>query len=429
MGNMTLKSLIKGRYERRIYPVNPKADTIFGLKSYPSISDIPDNLDAVVIVIPAAFVAAALGDAAQKGARGAIIQAAGFREAGRPDLEEEIITVAREVGIRLIGPNVQGIHYLANKFCPMFFPVIDLKGPLAVITQSGTITAALAEWAAREGLGISAMVNLGNQADICEADLIEYFVQDPHSKAIIMYLESVKNGPRFLEALSMAALNKPVVIFKAGRTVGGAISAASHTGAMASNHNVFSAVCRQFGAVIAPDLETLYDQAKGLATIKPPRGRRLLVISTSGGAGTVAVDEAESLGLTLAEIPPEMVQELIKLELSPLVKIQNPLDLASITAEHFRKVALLADNFNTADVILISFGDPVRGGSEVIQELAKVLNSSLAASYFGGGEMEIRDRFLIQRAGIPVFASPDRAVRGIAAAVWKAEFCRTRGGG
>jgi acyl-CoA synthetase (NDP forming) len=154
-----------------------------------------------------------------------------------------------------------------------------------------------------------------------------------------------------------------------------------------------------------------------------------LVISTSGGAGTVAVDEAESLGLTLAEIPPEMVQELIKLELSPLAKIQNPLDLASITAEHFRKVALLADNFNTADVILISFGDPVRGGSEVIQELAKVLNSSLAVSYFGGGEMETRDRFLIQRAGIPVFASPDRAVRGIAAAVWKAEFCRTRGGG
>jgi len=425
-GYMTLNSLIKGGFRGKIYPVNPKADYILGLKAYPTISEIPGKFDAVVIVVPAPLVPGVLREAAQKGARGAIIQSAGFREAGRPDLEEEICNVAQKVGIRIIGPNVQGINYLPNNFCPMFFPVIDLKGPLAFITQSGTITAALGEWAEREGLGITAMVNLGNQTDICETDYIDYFSQDESTKAIVMYLESVKDGRRFLEALRNAALKKPVVLFKAGRSAVGSKSAASHTGAMASNHAVFISVCRQCGAIVAPDLETLYDQGKALATIRPPKGNRVLIISTSGGAATVAADEAESLGLVLPELPPAMVSDLRNLELAPLAKFQNPFDLVSISADHFKQVALLADKHDAADTVLISYGDPVIEGDLVVKYLFETITPSLAVSYFGGGEEEMRGRVSIHRFGIPVFPSPERAVRGIAAAVWKADYCRRK---
>jgi len=428
-GYMTMSSLLKGGYRGRLYPVNPKATEIMGLKAYPSVSEVADEIDCVVIIVPAKFVAGILRESARKGAKGAIIQSAGFREAGRPDLEEEIVFVAQQLGLRLMGPNIQGINYLPNKMCAMFFPVIDLKGPVAVVTQSGTVTAALGEWAADEGLGISAAVNLGNQADICEADYIEYFAQDAGTGAIAMYLESIKNGPRFLESLRRAAFTKPVAVLKAGRTSTGAQSAASHTGAIASSHPVFKAACRQFGAVVAEDLPTLYDQAKALATLKPPRGNRIVIISTSGGAATLASDEGETLGLKFPELPTDLRAELENLKLPPLAHLNNPIDLVSLDAEHFRQVAQIVDRYNIADIILISFGDPVAGGDEVVKHLAVTIKVSMAVSYMGGGKEEARSRFSIQRAGIPVFPSPERAMRGIAAAVWKAEYCRKRSQG
>jgi acyl-CoA synthetase (NDP forming) len=334
--------------------------------------------------------------------------------------------VAQQLGLRLMGPNIQGVNYLPNKMCAMFFPVIDLKGPVAVVTQSGTVTTALGEWAAGEGLGISAAVNLGNQADICEADYIDYFAQDANTRAIAMYLESLKNGPRFLESLRKTAFTKPVAILKAGRTATGAQSAASHTGAIASSHPMFKAACRQFGAVVAEDLPTLYDQAKALATLKPPRGNRIVIISTSGGAATLASDEGETLGLRFPELPPGLRTELENLKLPPLAHLNNPIDLVSLDAEHFRQVVRIVDRYDIADIILISFGDPVAGGDDVVKHLAATINVRLAVSYMGGGEEEARSRFSIQRAGIPVFPSPERAMRGIAAAVWQAEYCRKR---
>jgi len=424
-GYMTMSSLLQGGYRGRLYPVNPKAEAIMGLKAYPSVSEVPDEIDCVVIIVPAKFVAGILRESARKGAKGAIIQSAGFREAGRADLEQEIVRVARQLGLRLMGPNIQGINYLPNQMCAMFFPVIDLKGPLAVVTQSGTVTTALGEWAAAEGLGISAAVNLGNQADICEADYIEYFAQDADTGAIAMYLESIKNGPRFLESLRRAAFVKPVAVLKAGRTSTGARSAASHTGAMAGSHPVFEAACRQFGAAVAEDLPTLYDKAKALATLTPT-GNRVVVISTSGGAATLAADEGETLGLKFPGLPADLKAALANLNLPPLAHLNNPIDLVSLDAEHFRQAARLVDRYAIADVILISFGDPVAGGDVVVKDLAAAIRGRLAVSYMGGGSEETRSRFSIQRAGIPVFPSPERAVRGIAVAVWRAEYCRRK---
>ena len=221
-GGMTLETIVRGGYSGHIYPVNPKEDQVQGLKAYPSIAHIPERLDAVIVIVPAHLVSGVVAQAAMKGAKGAIILSAGFREAGREDLEEELLSVARKHAFRLLGPNIQGINYLKNKLCAMFFPVIDTKGPMAVISESGSITTVLCEWAADEGFGISAAINLGNQLDLCESDYIDFLAQDDSTEVIAMYLESVKDGRRFAESLKRACTEKPVVLLKAGRTEGGA---------------------------------------------------------------------------------------------------------------------------------------------------------------------------------------------------------------
>jgi acetyltransferase len=426
-GYMTLNSILRGGYEGQIYPVNPKGGKILGLEVYPSLSEVPGEPELLVVLVPANFVPGVLREAAQKGIKNAIILSGGFREGGRPDLEAEIAAVSREYGLRFAGPNIQGINYLPNKLCAMFFPVITTKGPLAIVSQSGTITAALSEWAADEQLGISAAVNLGNQVDLCESDYLDFFASDEKTKVVAMYTEGLQDGRRFLETIGRVVLQKPIAILKSGRTAAGQRSASSHTGSLAGSHGVFSAACRQFGAVKADDLETLYDSAKALATLKDPQGNRILIITTSGGAGTLASDEAESLGLVLPSLPQRFVEELKKVDLSPLAIFSNPFDLVSISADHFKKVALLADQFDVADVFLLNFGDPVVGAAEVAKLLAANIKASLAVSYLGGGEEEKLGRVEMHKAGIPVFPAPERAIRGIAAAVWAARYRRAHG--
>jgi acetyltransferase len=426
LGFMALNSLIRAGYEGKIYPVNPKGGEILGLKVYSSLSEVPGRPDLVVIIVPANFVPEVLREAAKKGIPGAVILSAGFREVGRGDLEVEIGSISKDYGIRVMGPNIQGINYLPNKLCAMFFPVITVRGPLTIISQSGSVTAALSEWAADEGLGISAAVNLGNQVDLCESDYLDFFATDEHTKAVIVYLEGVKDGGQFLETIGRVAAKKPIAVLKSGRTIAGQKSVASHTGSLAGNSEVFSAACRQFGVVRANDLETLYDFGKAMATMREPEGNRILTISTSGGACTLTVDELEVHDLVAPALPKEFVDRLKNLELFPLATLSNPLDLASISAEHFRQVVSLADQFNLADVFLLNFADPVVGAHVVVKELSANIGASLAVSFMGGGKEEKIGRVKLQEAGIPVFPTPERAVRGIAAVI-RAKHYKQRG--
>lgn len=421
-GYMTLDCLLRSGYAGDIYPVNPKGGEFFGLKAYRSTSEVPEPLDAAVIIVPATFVPGVLREAAAKGASGAIICSGGFREAGNYELEEEIKTIAKESNLRLMGPNISGIAYLPNRMCAQFFPVLKTQGPLAVITQSGTVTNGLCEWASNEGLGVSAGINLGNQADLCESDYLNYFAFDPNTKAIVMYLEGIKDGRRFLRALKQTTPRKPVAIIKGGRTSAGQRSTASHTGSLASSHKVFSAACRQCGAVVAEDIETLYDFGKALATMRNPKGKRILSISTSGGANTLAMDEVDSWGLKVPILPNELVSELNQLQMSPLADFSNPVDLVSLSAEDFKQVALLADKYDVADILLINFGDPVIGDLELIEFLDTNVNATLVVSYFAGGEQEQAGRVKIQRAGFPVYPAPERAIRAIGAKVWETNY-------
>lgn len=427
-GHMTLKSIIEGGYEGDIFPVNPKGGRILGLDTYPAIREIPQDIDAVVVLVPARFVPEILRDSAAAGAAGAVVCSGGFGEAGRTDLEAEIAEVCRETGLRVVGPNIVGLTYPPNKLCAVFYPVITTQGPLAIVSQSGTISNALSEWAADEGLGISAAMNLGNQVDLCESDFLDFLAVDPNTKAVAMYLEGVVDGRRFLQTLARATAVKPVVILKGGRTAVGKRSAASHTGALAANDGVFCSACRQCGAIMAPDLESLYDYSKAMATMRSPKGNRVFSLSSSGGAGILAADAMDGQGLVMPDLPKALQEKVKELPLSPLATLSNPFDTgADLDVGHFQQVATLVHESGLSDVVFLNLGDPVAGAPTMVEELLQRIDASLAVAYFAGGQEEKAGRPQLHAVGIPVFPTPERAIRGISAAVRHAQYRRTRG--
>ncbi len=422
LGYMTLETLIFSGYQGNIYPVNPRGGSILDHDVYTRIEDLPEIPDLMVVIIPAQAVPGLLRKAAESGIAAALILSAGFGDAGRHDLDEELRSIVDSTGIRILGPNIQGVAYLPNKLCAMFFPIVKTPGPLTIISQSGSVTAALMEWATNEGIGINAAVNLGNQIDLRDADYLSYFADDDRTGVIAVYLEGIKNGRDFLKALRLVAPKKPVVILKSGRSQAGRLSAASHTGALAVNQAIFESVCRQYGIQSAENLENLYLYAKSLALLKQPNGNRLLSISSSGGLGTLTADEVENQGLVLPKLSREFIQELEKLDLSPLATLSNPLDLDEQEAAIFEEVAVVADRYNQADIILLNFGDPIWGGTKMVLELKRKLNSVLAVVYLGGGNEEIEARKTLPAAGIPVFNSPESAVKGIGTIVRRANY-------
>jgi len=427
VGHIVLASILNGGFAGHVYPINPKEKEILGLQVYPSVSRVPGVVDLVVVAIPAPYVADVLREAVAKGVGASVVLSGGFREAGRADLEEQLGAIARSGGLRILGPNCQGFNYLpSNLRASFWFPPVPL-GPVAVVSQSGTVAATLAGWALDESFGVSATVCLGNQVDVSETDTIEFFVSDPQTRVMALYLEGARDGRRFVDVLKRVGSQKPLVILKGGCTVGGQRAAASHTRSLAGRDEVFGAACRQFGVVRAPDLESLYDSAKALSTLAPPPGNRVLIVSSSGGAGILAVDEAERHNLTVPPLPPTLIDELKGLDLPRNTVYANPLDLTVSTAAHFRAAFSVLDRYNVADVYLVVFGDPIVGAADVISEFSARAKGRVAVAFLGGGEVEKAERLRMQVAGIPVFPTPERAARAVAAAAWWAARQRDLG--
>jgi acyl-CoA synthetase (NDP forming) len=414
-------SILAGGFTGEVIPVNPRAETVAGLPCYASVSDIPGTLDLVVIAVPARFVPGVLHEAADKGAAGAIVISAGGRESGKPEFDKEIAQIARERGLRFFGPNIQGVSYGPNRLCAVFWPVVTEHGPLAVVGQSGTVVAAITDWAQDDGLGVSASISLGNQADITESDVLRLLADDDNTRVVALYLEGLNDGARFVAAAKEVALRKPLVVLKCGRSQRGREAVASHTGSLAGSDQVFSGVCRQYGVIRADDSEGLYDTAKILAGMRLPAGRRVLVISSSGGSCALAADVGDGQGLVLPDLPDEYVSALKDLDLAEWGSFANPLDLATIGVDQFRAAVRLADAADIADTILLIFGDPVVGSAELAAELAAECRASFCAAYYGGGKVEEVERRKMQRLGVPVFPSPERAMRAIGASCWYAE--------
>ena len=408
LGHDILANLKKGGFPGPLYPINPKAEEILGLKVYKSIKDIPAPPDLAVVVIPAALVAATLTQCAARGVKAAVVISGGFAEAGAAGerLQDELAQVVRRTGLRVVGPNCQGINMPHRRLCASW-PLITTPGRIAFASQSGTVGAAFLDLAAAEHLGVSGFVSLGNRVDVDEAEVLSYFNQDPHTAVIALYLEGVKRASYFVDAL--AAATKPVVILKVGRTAAGSRAAESHTKSMAGTDAIYDALFRKYRVHRADTLEELFDFAKALAYLTQPRGRRLMITTSSGGAAILAIDEAEKSGLTVPE-PNPILKEKLRALLPAHCAVGNPVDLtgdAISSPELYRQVMdLTRDDYDTQVVI---FGDPIPGAAGQVSPAAPEL-----VIFLGGAEVELAERLELYRAGIPVFPTPERAIRALA---------------
>ncbi len=405
LGHEILKNIIDGGFQGAIYPINPKSEKILGLSCFKSVMDVPDKIDMVVVVVPARFVPGVIKECGEKGVKAAVVITGGFAEAG-PDgekLQKEIVTIADEYGLRLLGPNCQGINVPYHNLCASW-PLLTQRGRVAVISQSGTVGAAMMDWFSDEGLGVSAFVSLGNRCDVDEIDLVEYFNNDDKTHAIALYIEGLKNPSGFRKVLER--VNKPIILLKSGRTPKGIKAAESHTRSLAGDDAIYDALCKHYRICRAETIEEFYDFSKAFAYLPRPKGSKILFVTTSGGAGILATDQAEREGLDVAPLPEELLNDL-KSIVPPHAICSNPLDLTGdATAEMFGEVIKKARNYY--DVVGVIFGDPVEGASEVVSPLSDEL-----VIFLGGADVERVEKARMHEKGIPVFPTPERGVKAL----------------
>ena len=424
IGHIILRNILEGGYKGRVYPVNPNADRILGLRAYPRISAIPDHVDVAIVAIPAEKVLDVAVDAGESGVGFLVVISSGFKEAGHPELEEKLVEIARKYGMRVLGPNVAGYVYTPASLNATFGPSRLLPGNIAFITQSGAFAIALMGSTLIEGMGVSAIVSIGNKSDLDDADLLDYFRVDPHTRVILFYMEWLRDGRRFLEALSETILEKPVVVIKAGRTEAGSRAAASHTGRMAGSYRIYSAALRQGGALLARSMEEAFDAAKALAWNPLPRpthreGINILVVTNGGGAGIQATDTLAERGFRLREPPEKLRKELAEV-LPPFASLRNPIDLTGMApAEWFYEALRAALRSEWVDAILVLYTQTGLSGpvetAKAIRDAVRDEGHSkpLTAAFLGGPEC-LHAAKLLTRERIPAYPTPERAATALA---------------
>ena len=332
VGHIILQNFIKAGYDGAIYPINPNADEILGLRTYKSVGALKRAVDLAVIAIPAEGVPAVLEECGRAKVKSAIVVSGGFTEVGRADLQESIAEIARKYNIALVGPNCLGVMDTRSRVNTLFLPSYKISAPpvgyVSFISQSGAVGSTVIDVIASECIGLSKFISYGNAAGVDETDLLDYLMHDDETKVIVMYIEGIKRGKEFIEVARKAARIKPVVVLKAGRTSAGVTAAHSHTAALAGNYQVQEAIFKQFGFAIANDLDELLYYAKIFASEIVPKGNRVAIITNGGGAGVLTADAiASSQKLVLGELDAKTKQELRK-KMPPIVNIANPLDLA-----------------------------------------------------------------------------------------------------
>ncbi len=416
LGGTVLKNLLglKGR----VYPINPNYRELMGLKAYPSIGDVPEPVDISIIMRPAAEVPEIIRQHAGK-ARFAVIISAGFAEVGASQLQEQLARIGREAGIRLVGPNCLGVYNPRHGLDTMFLPHSLLKKPgrgnVAVVSQSGAVMVCLLEAVRKANMGVSKVCNYGNAVDLDASDVYEYLAGDGETGVVISYLESVANGRRFVEAARKLDDAKPLIVLKAGKGTSGQKAAFSHTGRLAGSYEVFRSILRQFGIREATDYDSLLDAAKALSYQGRAPGKRVCVITNGGGSGVLAADECARIGLEAAPLP-EPVAESLRSSFPSFYAIGNPIDLTGqVRADDYR-IALNAvredyDGFIVIALTAVAGVTPVVG--EIVRDFRMATGKPVVAHVVQGGVAGKLSR-LLEKSKVPVYSSPERAVRTLA---------------
>lgn len=422
VGYRVVENLIKGGFEGPIYPVNPAAKEVQGLPVYPSLSEIGAPVDLAVVVLPAPRVLAALEDCAAQGVGAAIVISAGFKEVGGEGarLEAALRKRVRELGIRVLGPNCLGMIVPESKLNATFAKDMPPSGGIAFVSQSGALCTAALDWAVGLGIGFSALVSLGNKADLSEAEIIEALADDPKTRVIGGYLEAVEDGQRFLAVAEAASRKKPVVVFKAGTTEGGARAASSHTGALAGADAAYEAAFKQAGVIRARSLRELFDFARVFDSLPAPRGNRVAIVTNAGGPGIIAADACEGGALLLASLSEPTLASL-KRVLPSTASLHNPVDvIGDATADRYQAALEVVAADPGVDGLL-ALATPqamtdLEKFAKAVVEAGRSGGKPILAAFMAEASLREANKILLQ-GGIPDFPFPDEAVKALEAMV------------
>lgn len=416
VGRAILWNLMSSPFGGTVYPVNPKRPAVLGIRAYPSISAVPERVNLAVVVTPAESVPEVMRECANAGVMGAVIISAGFRETGSRglELERETLKAARGGGIQLIGPNCLGVMCPVSGLNATFAPAIALPGTVALISQSGAICTALLDWSLREQVGFSAFVSIGSMLDIGWGTLIDYLGNDPHTRSIVIYMESIGDARSFLSAAREVALNKPILVIKAGRTELAAKAAASHTGSLAGSDAVLDAAFRRVGVLRIDELGDIFHMTEVLARQPRPSGPRLTIVTNAGGPGVLATDALVGLGAEPSCLAVETVEALNRV-LPPHWSHGNPIDIIGDAGpdRYEQSVKIAANDPNTDGLLVIMTPQAMSDPIEIAKKLtpfAALENKPILASWMGG-EKASEGEAVLNAAGIPTFPFPDAAVR------------------
>ncbi len=436
VGHDIFVNILKGGYRGTLYPVNPKARSISSVRAYPTIADIPDSVDLAIIILPPQPALVSIKEAIDKGIKGVVIVSAGFREVGGEGLkiENTIVSLCREAGVRVVGPNCLGvINPLPNvRLNASFSARMPKAGNISFISQSGALCTAVLDFAADRDFGFSKFISIGNKADIDELDLLRYFHKDNDTEVIMIYLEELRRGPEFIEAVKQITSGDvrptPVLVIKSGRTSAGARAAASHTGALAGTEGVYDAIFQQSGIIRVDSIDELFDFATAFAyknesalgkfRRKVPEGNRVAIVTNAGGPGIVATDMTVSSGLELAKFQEETIEALAS-HLPKTANLQNPVDVIGDAPMDRYENALTAvirdEGVDGALVILTpqSMTD-VLGTAEAIVRIARRSYKPILCCFMGIIDVSSGVKYL-QTHGVPVFKFPENAAKAFGA--------------
>jgi acetyltransferase len=419
IGYTVVDNLIKSGYAGPVYPINPGEEEVQGLKAYPSVSAVPGPVDAAVVIVPAKIVPKIAEECGKKGVKGLIIIASGFSEVGRKDLEQQVVDISHDHGMRVLGPNIVGILSNSHDCNASFAPVLPLPGKAALVSQSGALLIAMDTSTYTRRVGFDKMISIGNMSDVNFGDLIEWLDEDENTACISFYIEGLQDGRHFMEAARDAT--KPIIALKSGVSAHGAAAAASHTGSLAGSGKIYDSAFEQAGVVRASDLNNLFDRTQVLSLQPPMTGDNLLIITNGGGVGVLATDAAERFGVPL-RFAPEDVQKELKKHMPEFGSAKNPVDLTGMAGKDWYEESIryaIAHDWVDAVAVLYcetAMTDPmdIAKGIKGAVDASGVTDKPIAVSFVGGEESEAAMQWLLEQS-IPAYDAPDVAINALAA--------------
>lgn len=421
VGYILTRNMMDSGFSGKIYPINPGADEILGLKCYKSVLDVPDVIDLAVITIPSASVLQVADECGMKSVKALVVISAGFKETGHDGavLEQQLLEIGKKYNMRIQGPNCLGLINTETPINLSFAAGMPRKGRIGFISQSGALGTAVLDWIIKENIGFHSFISLGNKADLDEVDFIEAMAEDDDVGVILLYLESIEKGRKFIDTSMRVVKKKPVIVLKGGTSSAGARAAGSHTGAFVGSFLAYQTAFNKAGVILAKGVEELFDYGVAFTEQPLPRDEGIAIITNAGGPGILATDLAERLGVKLASLSSDL-QNRLRQNLPPASATGNPVDvLGDARADRYRFALneVLADDQVNAVIVLLTpqaMTESLETAKSIVETKTEVGSKPILAVFMGGRAVEEASKLLVEN-GVPCFDFPEKAIQTISA--------------